>query len=679
MTTQETQNPEPLTWPLIATIAAASVAFVLWRAWVCDDAFISFRHVANCLAGHGPVFNPGFRVQGFTHPLWFLLLLVGGFGVEVYAWAVTLGLLCTATTVLLLGRLLRGTNQATLRFLILMGFLLSSHTFVEFQTSGLETSLSNLLIVALFGWLLARTDQGLPLPLIGPFVLCALLILTRPDHLFLVLPVFLYLVAQAWRRHQGRSLLLILPALLLLLSWYGFATLYYGSPLPNTAYAKVTLPPLEAITQGYRYLRVYLKWETFHSVVGLSVLVTAVIFLLKRRKSHNLNKTLLWCIVLGIMLNLGYVILIGGDFMRGRFFAPILVATGMLGLHVLGHLLPTRDLAWHSTVALALLLPSVVVFQMGEYLPVTFLSRLHSFWYQAVPTRIITASCLVLLVCFVTWILVHRHRFRHHSKARKLLFAILLVDALFISTMAGYREMRCLCASFFLATVIASMLLVRYPLFRPKGPSLMARTCCLILFAGVFSLVDLKSRPGKNLMTQSGIADEYSWYAGTWRENRFRMPRYTQKWIIEEWHETGQNADRYSQTYGPISLSLGAIGISGYEAGPVVTIIDQLGLTDAYIARCPPLPVNRIGHIERNVPAAYYESHGAIDLLPDWRNRLRNLDPTLIHDARIMMQKAEWDDPEAYQQWLDVQTVVTGNLFAWNRLRRLPAFAFPKR
>lgn len=30
-----------------AVLAMTAVAFVLWRAWACDDAFITFRHVAN--------------------------------------------------------------------------------------------------------------------------------------------------------------------------------------------------------------------------------------------------------------------------------------------------------------------------------------------------------------------------------------------------------------------------------------------------------------------------------------------------------------------------------------------------------------------------------------------------------------------------------------------------------
>ena len=52
-------------------------------AWfLCDDAFISFRYARNLLEGHGLVFNPGERVEGYTNLLWVLELaaLWGAFG-----------------------------------------------------------------------------------------------------------------------------------------------------------------------------------------------------------------------------------------------------------------------------------------------------------------------------------------------------------------------------------------------------------------------------------------------------------------------------------------------------------------------------------------------------------------------------------------------------------------------
>ena len=50
-------------------------AIMIWqRRWTSDDGFINFRVVCNILAGHGPVFNVGERVEAFTSPLWIALL-----------------------------------------------------------------------------------------------------------------------------------------------------------------------------------------------------------------------------------------------------------------------------------------------------------------------------------------------------------------------------------------------------------------------------------------------------------------------------------------------------------------------------------------------------------------------------------------------------------------------------
>src|SRR5512138_705180 len=48
---------------------------VLFRtAWVCDDAYITFRTIDNVVHGFGLRWNVDERVQAFTHPLWLLVL-----------------------------------------------------------------------------------------------------------------------------------------------------------------------------------------------------------------------------------------------------------------------------------------------------------------------------------------------------------------------------------------------------------------------------------------------------------------------------------------------------------------------------------------------------------------------------------------------------------------------------
>jgi len=45
-------------------------------AWVCDDAYITFRTIDNFVNGYGLRYNVVERVQAFTHPLWLFIVTI---------------------------------------------------------------------------------------------------------------------------------------------------------------------------------------------------------------------------------------------------------------------------------------------------------------------------------------------------------------------------------------------------------------------------------------------------------------------------------------------------------------------------------------------------------------------------------------------------------------------------
>ncbi|NIV75186.1 MAG: hypothetical protein GWN37_10200, partial [Gammaproteobacteria bacterium] len=51
-------------------VFVAACFWLLANAWVADDVYITFRYCDNVLDGHGPVYNPGERSEGYTHFLW---------------------------------------------------------------------------------------------------------------------------------------------------------------------------------------------------------------------------------------------------------------------------------------------------------------------------------------------------------------------------------------------------------------------------------------------------------------------------------------------------------------------------------------------------------------------------------------------------------------------------------
>ena len=68
----------------LSALVAAAVAgvFAFWggwaRRWMSDDGLIVLRTVRNLLAGNGPVFNAGERVEANTSTLWQYLITAFG-------------------------------------------------------------------------------------------------------------------------------------------------------------------------------------------------------------------------------------------------------------------------------------------------------------------------------------------------------------------------------------------------------------------------------------------------------------------------------------------------------------------------------------------------------------------------------------------------------------------------
>ena len=173
-----------------AMLLGVAAAFMVWRiAWVTEDCFITFRYVANTLAGHGAVFNVGEFTQGYTHPLWFALLLVGGsllpdlillsFGLGLFLTIATQFSMARSLT-LVGGNALLGVFAAALFALVCV----SSNSWLSFQTGGLENALSHLLLVILIGEIfLHELERPFAISVLG-----SLLVLNRPDFAFTILP-----------------------------------------------------------------------------------------------------------------------------------------------------------------------------------------------------------------------------------------------------------------------------------------------------------------------------------------------------------------------------------------------------------------------------------------------------------------------------------------------------------
>ena len=78
MTNQFTNNKK-ISALLYMLVGLFSLLIFLKNAWVTEDAFIILRSVDQFLLGHGFRWNPHERVQVYTSPLWYLLIIASTF------------------------------------------------------------------------------------------------------------------------------------------------------------------------------------------------------------------------------------------------------------------------------------------------------------------------------------------------------------------------------------------------------------------------------------------------------------------------------------------------------------------------------------------------------------------------------------------------------------------------
>lgn len=294
---------------LYGLAAALLLAFIFSTAWACDDAYITIRTIDNWRAGHGLRWNIDERVQAYTHPLW-LLAEAGAWGItgEPYFSSMALSIACAVAGALLL------TSISPSRVAGAAGlFVLAASTaFVDFSTSGLETPLTYLLLAAFLVSYWQKT--ALRTRILRTSAFAALLAANRLDLALVAAPA---MVDVAWqsRRDAKRWLLL---GLMPIAAWELFSIVYYGSPVPNTAYAKLAtgIPQPELTHQGLLYLAN--SWQVDRLTLMTIAAAIAVVLWRARRETA--------VIAAGIVLTLAYIVRVGGDFMSGRFLVPPLVA-----------------------------------------------------------------------------------------------------------------------------------------------------------------------------------------------------------------------------------------------------------------------------------------------------------------------------------------------------------------
>lgn len=295
-------------------------------AWVAEDAFITFRAVDNLLAGHGPVWNIGERVQVYTHPLWYFLLSLGtSIFNDSYYFVLGLSYICLLGVLYCLTKIIHPklscSGQSSISSLLVIFPLVSlllSRAFVDYSSSGLENPLIHVLLS--FYILVYVSNLQLEYKFLITSILFNLIFLTRQDSILLITPTSLwlfYLLIKQKKAWFKLSLIAILPTIV----WEVFSLIYYGMFIPNTALAKLNIgfERAQLLIQAKNFFMFNIKYDPLTLItIFLAIVVTA----------FNKN-TIAKLLMLGVILQLIYITWVGADYMLGRFLSASLLVSVM--------------------------------------------------------------------------------------------------------------------------------------------------------------------------------------------------------------------------------------------------------------------------------------------------------------------------------------------------------------
>ena len=313
-----------------AFVPALLVALGGWaHRWMDEDAFINLRIVDQVMAGHGPVFNAGERIEAATSPLWLAVLVLGRivFGAFVAAeWIALLASLLTAVAAFIVGGYAaRVRHRDDDGVVVPVGLLFVAAVAVvwDFSTSGLEIGLVWLWLAS--AWLVLMVAVRSPHMVGRRRFVCGVVLglapLVRPE---LTLTMVFLLVAWFYLVRPRRVVFDLIAIFALPVAYQIFRMGFYASVVPNTALAK-DAGGLH-LSQGWAYLRdfvgAYRLWVT-----ALLIVAVLVINYLQRRERRMAMAT--GAMVLGGLANGLYIILIGGDYMHGRLLLPAFFAIAL--------------------------------------------------------------------------------------------------------------------------------------------------------------------------------------------------------------------------------------------------------------------------------------------------------------------------------------------------------------
>jgi arabinofuranosyltransferase len=321
---------------LLAAIFISLVISMHFLPAATDDALISYRYSDRLLHGKGLTWNDREFVEGYSNLLWVLLVALGGLlqsNLVLVGWV--LGAIAnTATLCAIAWTFGRAPNPSITAVLGGLFLVAGSECFAYWAVGGMETAL----LCALVSWALAlacRTpsDRYRAAEFYAS-LLFGFLAITRPDGLLFGVSAGIgELIRNGFTRNAiRRSMSFAAVPLVFMGLQVAFRLAYYGSPIPNTSFAKLSFT-FERISEGGSYVA---EGAMVNGAILATTVVTIVV--LWRSTRWQVFRQSAVFIVPGTVW-LAYICVVGGDwFPFERQWQPALICFAFAASSLLSQL-----------------------------------------------------------------------------------------------------------------------------------------------------------------------------------------------------------------------------------------------------------------------------------------------------------------------------------------------------
>jgi arabinofuranosyltransferase len=281
--------------------------------FLVDDAYISFVYSKNLINGNGLTYN-GLLVEGFSNLSWVILLspfINANLDIIKFArfFSIISGIV-SLTLVFNLAQKIVKRNKLSTSLLASCSVAVLS-PFLAWTMGGLETILLSSLIMVLIyiEWMEFDVRK-----ILSPFLIF-IISLTRPEGI-IVFPIW---VAYLYIKNNKNLKIVLMEAILVIIPFFIYILLrwyYYGYPLSNTAYLKLS-PSISTSIEAAHWLWNFLMLRPIFSLILLSGIIITIL-------NKHFEKGFL--LVIGISIGfIAFIVFSGRDWMpHHRFIAPII-------------------------------------------------------------------------------------------------------------------------------------------------------------------------------------------------------------------------------------------------------------------------------------------------------------------------------------------------------------------